>query len=217
LNEDKSQTENVYLKMYIRIEIEIDSTTGHLNLSQAKYISKVATLLKLNEGKQLTTPMDSNIQLKKTDSPNDNSEFRTIIGILLFISHFMRPDISHSIAYLARFTGWVSNETLKAAQRVVKYVYQTKDQAISFTSSSQQELQVFIDTSFAPNVDSKFKLEDIGDAEKIRNMDLYSISGYAVYHFGNIIAWGSMKQKLIALSSTQPQKYLQSAKTWIVS
>ena len=75
------------------------------------------------------------------------------IGILLFISRFTRPDISYSVAYLAGFTGWVPNKTLKAAQRVVKYIYQTTDQAISFTSSSQQELQVFVDASFAPNVD----------------------------------------------------------------
>jgi len=97
------------------------------------------------------------------------------IGILLFISRFTRPDISYSVAYLAGFTGWVPNKTLKAAQRVVKYIYQTTDQAISFTSSSQQELQVFVDASFAPNVDSKFKLEDIGDAEKIRNRSVFDL------------------------------------------
>jgi len=83
---------NLEPKSFVGLEISRDKETGQIYLSQSKYIERVANF-NLTTGKPTTSPMERNLKIDRSNTPNDDTEFRSLIGALLFISQFSRPDI----------------------------------------------------------------------------------------------------------------------------
>jgi len=82
-------------KSFIGLQIVINE--NELQISQTNYISKLAKSLNLDgSSKKLSSPMENNLKLEKSEVPNDDPEFRSFIGALLFVSRFSRLDLLHS-------------------------------------------------------------------------------------------------------------------------
>lgn len=123
----------------------------------------------------------------------DSKPYRELLGSLLYLARRTRPDISHAVCLLCRATQNPSVQHWNAAKRILRYLEDTKDFGIVIGRTKDEaetregdELVAYCDADWA------------GD----RN-DQTSITGFAIFSYGEIISWGTRKKKYVVLSSTE--------------
>ena len=74
-------------------------------LSQEHYVEKLLRKYKYYNFKSMSTPYDVNSQLKKNrGEPIAQTQYAQIIGSLLYLMNFFRPDIAYAVGRLSRYT-----------------------------------------------------------------------------------------------------------------
>eukprot|EP00961_Rhodomonas_salina_P161362 2172611-Rhodomonas_salina.1 len=65
---------------------------------------------------------------------------RSILCSLQYLQLWLRPEISYSVNYLARYTLCADKTTIAAARRVLRYLACTKDKGIRFRYNPTSQL-----------------------------------------------------------------------------
>ena len=133
--------------------------------------------------------------LTKAD-PNSVKTYQMKTGSLLYAAITTRPDIAFAVSRLARFNQNPSEEYHNAADRVIRYLYNTRGWAIAYRGSVESVrrhtgARAFVcasDASFADNT-----------------ADRKSSQGYVMTLFGGPIAWRANKQDTVTTSSTEAE------------
>jgi hypothetical protein len=182
------------LKWFLGIHVVRDRAKRSIWLSQAAYIDKVASQFKIDtEGKMPDTPMIEG-ELKPSPpeyhaSMKTRDEYQRKIGSVLFAAISTRPDISFAVSRLARFNQNPSNFHHEAVDRVIKYLYSTKNLCIRYGHDNSSESFICAgDSSFADNT-----------------LDRKSSQGYIMILFGGAIGWRANKQNTVTTSSTEAE------------
>jgi hypothetical protein len=170
------------IKNYLGIEVEYDQKLGSgLKLSQQKYIESLACRYGIEESRSYKTPMEERLQLNLGEG--GCTEYRSLIGSLLYLSMGTRPDIAYSVNYLSRFQEGATKTHFRYALRVLKYVYDTRSLKLSY-GCDDSELVAYSDSDWA------------GDTS-----DRKSITGIVIFVFGCPVFWISRKQRSIVRNS----------------
>ena len=78
-------------------------------------------------------PYDPSIHLKKTKEPNvSQTEYTKIIGSVMFLMNFTRPDIAYAVSRLSHYTHNPGQEHWNALLRLLKYLRGTIDWCLHF-------------------------------------------------------------------------------------
>ncbi|KAH9678769.1 hypothetical protein KPL71_025858 [Citrus sinensis] len=103
--------------------MEIKQNENEVFICQKKYAREILKKFKLEECKEMSTPMNSKEKLCKEDGTEkvDQAYFRSLIGCLMYLTA-TRPDILNAVSILSRFMHCASEWHLKAAKRVLRYV-----------------------------------------------------------------------------------------------
>ena len=174
------------IKEYLGIDINYECEKNEMKLSQTKYIEKLAKKYKIENSKVYKTPMETKLNLEKSDTCETNLMYRNLLGALLYISSSTRPDISYSVNYLSRFQNCYTSTHFKYALRILKYLYATKELKLCYNKNESCEIiDCYVDSDWA------------GDS-----IDRKSTTGYAIRLYGNLIYWKSKKQKIVTKAST---------------
>ncbi|KAG5888949.1 hypothetical protein JTB14_012208 [Gonioctena quinquepunctata] len=121
------------------------------------------------------------------DSKHIDVPYKQLIGSLMYLAVLTRPDIAFSISYLSQFNS-CCNETLwKYAKRLLRYLKGTKDVCLCF-SNNDNELQGYVNADWANS-----------------SVDRKSHTGYVFIFCGSVISYNSVKQRTVALSSTEAE------------
>jgi hypothetical protein len=157
-------------------------------LSQEHYVEKLLKKFNYYDFKSVSTPYDVNSQLKKNrGDPVDQTQYAQIIGSLLHLMNFSRPDIAYAVGRLSRYTHSPNQDHWEALARVMKYLRGTMNYGIMYSGF--------------PAV-----LEGYSDANWISDSDeTKSTSGYVFTLGGGAIAWRSVKQSIIARSTMESE------------
>eukprot|EP00971_Amphidinium_carterae_P333691 6468545-Amphidinium_carterae.1 len=124
---------------------------------------------------------------EKTTELIDDAALASILGSLLWLSLRTRPDISWAVSRLDSLASTEPDETRRRLKQLMSYLRWTLDFALVFTGSKEEtSLEVYTDASWSPT------------GEK-------SHSGLCVYYRGNLVAWNSKRQSLVALSSAEAE------------
>lgn len=115
-----------------------------------------------------------------------------IRGIELAIG--TRPDIMFAVSTLTRFMSDPSLVHWEAGKRVLRYLKGTRDYQLTFGGHAPLELVGFTDADWASQPHR------------------HSISGFAFTYAGGAISWGSHKQPIVTLSSTEAE-YISASDT----
>jgi hypothetical protein len=135
------------------------------------------------------TPLDS----------KEHSDYRSIVGQLLYLSIITRVDIAHVVGILTRFVNAPKRYHMEAVMRVLQYLYHFRSSNLTLRGNTQRaskdtrlpyNLNVWTDSDWA---------DEAGDRK--------SISAYIVTLNNCPIVWKSIKQQTIALSSTEAEVY----------
>jgi hypothetical protein len=193
------------LRYYLGIEIDYDRRRGTLRLSQSKYVRDLLTRFDMQDCSPAPTPAVANAYLTGDDCIDrlcrENlpqiRHYQALVGALLYLSNWTRPDISKAVSSCSRFLAAPGPSHVVAAKRILRYLRGTSDLSICYTRSSGSTiphlLSGYVDADHA------------GDPN-----DRLSVTGYMFFLNGGPISWCSKRQPIVAVSSTEAEYYAAS-------
>ncbi|KAH9793969.1 Integrase catalytic domain-containing protein [Citrus sinensis] len=169
--------------------MEIKQNENEVFICQKKYAREILKKFKLEECKEMSTPMNSKEKLCKEDGTEkvDQAYFRSLIGCLMYLTA-TRPDILNAVSILSRFMHCASEWHLKAAKRVLRYVKGTCNFGIKFTRSKEFKLFGYSDSDWGGSID-----------------DMKSTSGYCFTLGYGVFSWSWKKQEIVAQSTAEAE------------
>ena len=172
---------------------------NYISLGQQLAIEKLAERMDgVAESKAVSVPMPPNAKLHKRQPEEKNEktynwEYRSVLGSLMHIGMWTRPDISPAVNKLARFANDPTDYHFQLLQQVATFTYQTRARSLTFTSGGANPLKLSgaSDSSFNDDVDTS-----------------RSTVGWGLWlgeKCQGLIHWASMVPKAVAISSTNAE------------
>ena len=109
-------------------------------------------------------------------STEEQTKFRSGVGMLLYLVKHSRPDIANAVRELSKVADGATEAHWKALLRVIKYVLSTENYGLKIK----------------PTLKENFYMEGISDSEYAGDKDTrISVYGFILYFCGAPIAWKS--------------------------
>lgn len=173
---------------FLGLEIE-RYDDGSISLHQTNYSRKIISRFNMDDCKTVTTPLDVNqVAEVFADSRDTKFPYRESVGSLIYLAIATRPDISFAVGVVSRFLDNPTSAHVNNVKRIFKYLKSTINYGIYVTSNNPIKLLGYSDADYA------------ADKETRR-----STSGFVFFYNGNIISWGSERQRSVALSTTESE------------
>ena len=151
---------------------------------------RLIEILGLKDSNPKAIPVVKPLLSKNTngkDRNNNSFHYRLVIGSLLYLAGFTRPDISIVVHSVAKFSNIPKAYYNTAVKRISKYLLGTKDKGLIYKLNIDKCLEVYIDVNFA----RWFNKSNAKDPASI-----YSRTGYIIKYASCLIIWKSnSKQK----------------------
>ncbi|CAI7884003.1 unnamed protein product [Closterium sp. NIES-54] len=120
------------VKYYLGIHVERDLDHRWSKLHQKKIIKELGEKYGIeNERKVVMAAEDEGVEAE------EQQQFQSLVGSLLYAAVHTRPDISFSVGQLARVVQNPSEEQVDAAERVVKYLNSHPSIGVQYFASAQ--------------------------------------------------------------------------------
>lgn len=175
------------LRYFLGLQIERGSDFS-VHIHQKKFVDELVQRFGMSDSKGAVTPCDNSIYSIETNGPCSNTEYRSLIGALLYLACGTRVDISFVTSYLSRYMDKSTPQHFQAGLRVLRYLKTTSDLGITYRSDDTQGTLYFSDSDFAGSIE-----------------DRKSTSGCLILRQGGPIIWSSTKQANISLSSMESE------------
>ena len=193
---------------FLNILIIRDRPKRRLWLSSHVYIAELLSEWNLSTCRPVSTPFPSTLPDPLSAPPNSLpalsdadllTHYQRLVGCLLYIAITTRPDLSYYAMWLGQFNASPTRAHFLLTKHVLRYLAGTSTLALCLGAPS-------------PRVPSSLSgyLQNMGctDADWASDVvDRKSISGYSFYFQGSLVSWSAVKQKSIALSSTEAEYY----------
>jgi hypothetical protein len=165
---------------------------------QTEFVDELLERFGMKGCSAVGTPMVN--RLSHTDAgrnllPAEHELYRNIVGSLLYLACWSRPDISFAVSELSRFVSDPCENHMKAAKHLLRYLQGTRELGLTYShptnrgpSNKLNCLWGFVDSDWAGCPDSR-----------------KSTSGYVLMLNGAAISWKSKKQSVVALSSAEAE------------
>jgi hypothetical protein len=187
---------------FLSILIIRDRPTQHLYLSSHLYVAELLVEWNLTRCKTAAVPLPVSPPKNFTndDKPNDEikPQYQCLVGCLLYLSVATRPDIAFAAMWLGQFASKPSRSHFLLAKHVLRYLAGSPLLVLSYGTPP----------SLSPKLSGHLRVLGCADADWASDsVDRRSISGYCFFFNGCLISWSSVKQRAIALSSTEAEYY----------
>lgn len=106
----------------------------------------------------------------------------------MYLAVLTRPDIAYAVSFLSQFNNCYAEWHWKCAKRVLRYLQSTKSHSLIFSRNGNYKIEGYVDADWASN-----------------KIDRKSYTGYVFKLSGCAISWKSIKQRTVALSSTEAE------------
>ncbi|KAJ2921133.1 hypothetical protein H1R20_g15960, partial [Candolleomyces eurysporus] len=195
--------------MYLGARIYRDRANRRLWLSQSPFITTLLEDWKMypcNPAKVPLETMPFDMPDSKTSVLTDHmpyqdltKAYQSLVGSYQYLASTYWPELSTAAMVLEHHSLKPEAKHMAAAKHVMRYLYGTRNYVLMFdpektindtVNSHIRAAAAFMDADWAS--DSTTRL---------------SISGYAIYFMGSLVGWSSVRQRVIALSSTEAEYY----------
>jgi len=135
---------------YLGIEYSV-GPDGSISMQQPGLIRKIIQAA----GMTRCNPKDNPVTQQPLGSNPDGQpmtdpwNYRSIIGMLLYLSGNTRPDIQFAVSQVARFSHQPKQSHAKAVKQIIQYLSATQDQGCIFQKPKQVCLDLYVDADFA--------------------------------------------------------------------
>ena len=180
------------LNVFLGIEVK-RMPDNSLFINQKQYAEKIVKRFNLEDAHEVCTPLDpqSKLELFESDVTLSNVPYKEAIGSLMFLAMVTRPDISHSVGVLSRYTDKPKKAHWDSIKRVIRYVKGTSNYGLLYGKNNSNDdvpVLAYSDADFA------------GDPNTRK-----STSGYIIKLGHDLITWSSRKQQTVTLSTTESE------------
>ena len=196
--------------LYLGIRIIQDRSRRKLWLSQKAFITDLLASWNLTPSNSHTSAVPLRHKLHTLPEAPLNSlldvldadikiNFQRLVGSLIYLAVCTQPDIAYVAMALGQHNMNPTHAHLLAAKGVLRYL----------AGSLEFSLEYGLDTSvISPPVQETAKGCILMDADWVTDeKDQKSISSYCFYYLNSLISWSAVKQKTMALSSTESEYY----------
>ncbi|KAG8239994.1 hypothetical protein J437_LFUL019575 [Ladona fulva] len=169
-----------------------DRKNGVITLDQTVYIKKLLSKFNMVKCKPVATPMALGLELCKAvdlNFINDNDiPYQELIGGLMYLAVNTRPDIAYAVNKLSQFSTCYVNSHWLAAKRILQYLQGTINYGLVYIKAGNINVKAYVDASYASDL-----------------YDRRSHTGFVIQLANLTFGWESIKQKSVALSSTEAE------------
>ena len=184
--------------VYLGNEVIIDKSKRKVALSQSHYILSCLDRFGLSSCNGVDLPLRERLSSSSQPStpvPENCTVYRAMVGSLLYVAQWTRPDISYSVSELSRFVSNPGNVHLEQAKRVFRYLSKTASLHLEYSPSAvpgspvaDNQLWGYVDSDWAGCPDTR-----------------RSTSGYVLMLNGAAVSWRCKRQSVFALSSAEAE------------
>ena len=177
--------------------VELSRTDdGRIHMVQTGLIIKIiGTIgLSLSESTPKGTPAERKPLVKDLDGepPQESFNYVSVVGMLLYLSGYTRPDLAYSVSQVARFMFNNRRSHELALKRIGRYLIGTADKGMFLTPKDTLDIDAFPDADFA----GLYGYEDLTDPVCVR-----SRTGYVILVANCPVLWKSQLQTETATST----------------
>jgi Reverse transcriptase (RNA-dependent DNA polymerase) len=192
-------TDDGPVNLFVGISVTRDAY--HTLLHQTPLAESLLADFGMTDCYSVRTPMDPGTLLTaQSDSDPvgdvDVERFQHLVGTLLYLTTWTRPDLAFATNQLAKFMSNPAPKHMTAALRVLRYLKGTVSLGITYTRDqpNSNRLVGFADADWASCTETR-----------------RSVSGYVLLLNGGAISWSSRQQKSVALSTCEAE-YVSASK-----
>jgi len=205
--------------------IQIVQLPCQITLNQATYIQEVLERFNMANAYTVSTPLNPGTRFESLtgtrtyiqeaegeDSDADETEYRSMIGSLMYLMLYTRPDIAFAVGALSRYNNSPKESHMDATKHLLRYVKKTSHLGLRLGPFAGKDLYpiLYSDADWAGDLDTcKSTGESVCVLTEERSPGEESKQ--------SAVSWSSKRQQTIALSSTEA-KYMaltQAAKEGI--
>ena len=192
-------TPEASLAEFLNIKYE-HQPDGSIHLTQRGLIKKILKAASMEDCHPISTPAEARALGSDPDGPaiSEQWSYKSLVGMLLYLSGNTRPDISLAVSQVCRFTHQPKQSHAQAVKRILRYLKGTADMGTIVRATGTLELDNYCDADFLGLYGSEPQ-ESIDSAR--------SRAGYIIFLGGCPLTW---KTNLIAeaVSSTLHAEYV---------
>ena len=180
---------------------------GSTHMTQSGLIKKIIQATGMNQCNPNKTPaLKTPLGKDKDGEPmQDSFNYRSIVGMMLYLSGNTRPDITYAVSQVARFTHDPKKTHATALKMIVRYLSGTIDKGI-IVPKFQGDLKLccYVDADFA----GLYKIDPDTDASSAK-----SRTGYIIFLGPWPLIWKSFLQSEVSLSTLEAEYAALSSAT----
>jgi hypothetical protein len=203
------------IEFLLGMSIEQNLEAGTIRLSMEAPIVKLAhgilTPEEIVKSADVDFPMLSSAvlpRLKEREVPVSTFDYLSVVGSLIHFANCMRPDIALAVGVLARHGMTPGKAHVRAAKRVVMYLYNARKLGITYRrpdASEQRHVPVIYEGAKHPLDNGLNRLQTFADSDYAGDETRKSTSGTVILMNGGPIAWSSTMGKTIAMSTCEAE------------
>jgi len=173
------------------LTLHITYTSDGIALTQERYIGTILSQFGMENSNMVSIPLPKGITLTQgiTEQRKEQvTTYQSMIGSLIYLVTGLRPDLAYTISFLAQFSSCPTDEHIKAAKHVFRYVNGTRNHGVFYPYTTTNVIDVYVDTDFAGCYDTR-----------------RSTSGYIVLFNNCCVSCLSKKQASVAKATTEAE------------
>ena len=189
---------------FLGINFTKDSQKGTLTLTQKGLIKKIVEATGMTQSNGNWTPASQAALGIDPDGPpmQESWSYRSIVGMLLYLSTNTRPDITFAVSQVARFSHNPKQSHASAIKGIVRYLHKTCDKGMIVRPTGTLAIDCYVDADFA-GLHGRDPDHSPSSAK--------SRTGYIITLGGCPILWKSHLQTEVTLSTLEAEYSALSA------
>ena len=177
------------IKWMLGMEVRRNLEEKTIELVQTAYIDQVLERENMINCKSVSTPMVADLDRNVSKIGGFNFKYARVVGSLMYLAIISRPDIAYAVQSLARHMQAPTDEHIKAAEHLLRYIQGTKQLGLLLGGKgSNIELVGYSDSNWAADKDTR-----------------RSTTGYVFTIGCGASSWSSRLQPTVALSTAEAE------------
>ena len=193
---------------YLGIQFDKAGQNGEIMMTQQGLINKIISTAGMEDCNPNSVPATKEALSKDPEGPDmsDSWNYRSIVGMMLYLSTNTRPDITFAVSQVARFSHTPKQSHATAVKMIIRYLSGTKTMGTLFVPPKNFKISCYVDADFA-GLYNRDPPEDSSSAK--------SRTGYVISIGGCYLTAKSQLQTCVALSTGESEYYAlsQAART----
>lgn len=180
-------------EFFLQMSVQRDRSRRIVVLKQQRHIEKLVDVAGITDARPVSLPMIPTVYRDVTgvaiEDPTAITQYKSLLGALMHISNYTRPDIAFAVSYLARFVTAPTADKFARLLDIIKYLSGTAAHGLYLGGSSRDcPLYAYCDADWAA-------------CPKTRK----SVTGFVVMCGVGAVAWKAARQPTVSRSSTESE------------